>query len=490
MINILLNLQKNKSIRIISILLCCLTISFLSVKMPTVLLGATALVVYIALVYYFLDEAKIKACLPAYLVCVLFQDTIVINVELVSSQLGRLVSYIDEAFLLVLLGSVILRSIRGTPLKGKSIVIALIGLLLLGFVSSFIHDVPVNISVLGAFLFVKGLLYLFVFMNLNFTADDISKLIKLMKVVAIIVVVFAIVDLLMWKQFRMLLLKNTVHDIRAGMVSVQSLFIHPAIYGWFMVFVGTFAAAAFKVTGKRAYLMAAGAFYLFGMLSFKFKTMLAVFVIILILYMLSGFKKALVYLFPASLILVAAWFLGGSYVKELTLLTYERYINVDMYDSARNALYMVALTIGQTEFPFGVGFGRYGSFVAREHYSPVYYEYGMDKIWGLEPSMPVFATDTYWPIIIGETGFIGLVILVFLFAYLLVSIFRRFGTMEKTHEKILGLFAGLVFTHAIFESLGEPIFNSAPQNVFLFITIGIAMSFLTGSGSMPNAKPK
>jgi hypothetical protein len=58
-------------------------------------------------------------------------------------------------------------------------------------------------------------------------------------------------------------------------------------------------------------------------------------------------------------------------------------------------------------FPFGSGWATFGSAFSAEPYSPVYGMYRMAGIWGLSPDYPAFVSDTYWPMVLGQTGFFG-----------------------------------------------------------------------------------
>ena len=84
------------------------------------------------------------------------------------------------------------------------------------------------------------------------------------------------------------------------------------------------------------------------------------------------------------------------------------------------ALYKTSALVGRDYFPLGAGLGRYGSWLSREHYSPLYAEYGLNDVRGLAPARPAgdglrarvaapSATDTFWPAILGEMGVIGLI---------------------------------------------------------------------------------
>ena len=91
---------------------------------------------------------------------------------------------------------------------------------------------------------------------------------------------------------------------------------------------------------------------------------------------------------------------------------------------ARIALYNTSVLIARDRFPFGVGLGRYGSGTSRDPYSPVYHEYGLDKIDGLSPQHSAFISDTFWPRILGETGVIGLAALLVFTVVLTIQVWR------------------------------------------------------------------
>ena len=73
-----------------------------------------------------------------------------------------------------------------------------------------------------------------------------------------------------------------------------------------------------------------------------------------------------------------------------------------------------SLTIAGQLFPLGSGFATFGTYMSGEYYSPLYYEYGLNTVWGLWPSNPTFVSDSFWPAILAQFGFIGLVVLVYL----------------------------------------------------------------------------
>lgn len=81
-------------------------------------------------------------------------------------------------------------------------------------------------------------------------------------------------------------------------------------------------------------------------------------------------------------------------------------------------------------FPFGAGFGTYGTDVAAKYYSNLYYELGYDTMWGLTPDEPFYAHDNYWPAIMGEFGAIGVLLELIIFYYIYKLMRLDFSTSK------------------------------------------------------------
>ena len=58
-------------------------------------------------------------------------------------------------------------------------------------------------------------------------------------------------------------------------------------------------------------------------------------------------------------------------------------------------------------FPFGPGMGSFGCAAAADFYSPLYYKYEMDDIWGLTPDNPMFLADAFYPTL-AQLGVVGI----------------------------------------------------------------------------------
>ncbi|MBC1400712.1 hypothetical protein [Listeria booriae] len=91
---------------------------------------------------------------------------------------------------------------------------------------------------------------------------------------------------------------------------------------------------------------------------------------------------------------------------------------------ARGVLLRTSVQIAKDHAPFGAGLGMFGSHASRLHYSPLYYDYQLSRVWGLSSINPSFITDSYWAMIIGETGILGSILLIALFIVTLIAIIR------------------------------------------------------------------
>lgn len=76
--------------------------------------------------------------------------------------------------------------------------------------------------------------------------------------------------------------------------------------------------------------------------------------------------------------------------------------------TARPATYETGMTIMFRDYiPFGSGLGSFGTAAAAKEYSPLYFKYHMDEIWGLSPENPMFLADAFYPTL-AEFGIVGL----------------------------------------------------------------------------------
>lgn len=135
--------------------------------------------------------------------------------------------------------------------------------------------------------------------------------------------------------------------------------------------------------------------------------------------------------------------------------------------TARGALYYYSYFIAKDHFPLGAGFATYGTEFSRRIYSPIYHQYGMDRIYGLSPDAPNFVADTMWPAILGEAGFVGAVTIFLLFVFLFMFV------REKIKDKNCALIITCLILYILIESIADSIFMSSRG-----CTIAVILAFM------------
>lgn len=100
------------------------------------------------------------------------------------------------------------------------------------------------------------------------------------------------------------------------------------------------------------------------------------------------------------------------------------YFNSTKEDGVRIIMYFTAFNLANNYFPFGSGLGTFGSpaSVFGGDYSNIYYNTGIANIPEMSPEYvmngkPHTLFDTFWPHIIGELGYVGLLIFLILWFY-------------------------------------------------------------------------
>ena len=157
-----------------------------------------------------------------------------------------------------------------------------------------------------------------------------------------------------------------------------------------------------------------------------------VFFVILFIFMIVMKKR----LHPGILIVgfLAAFAVGWRRI-------YFFYFSAEAFTMARGQFATNSLDIAKVNFPFGAGFGTFGSRIAQIHYSPLYYKYHMMVTTGLSPTRPSYACDSFYPMILGESGWLGFAAYILMIVLLIVLIFRL--------QKAAGSFDGIAQGRAL-----------------------------------------
>ena len=123
---------------------------------------------------------------------------------------------------------------------------------------------------------------------------------------------------------------------------------------------------------------------------------------------------------------------------------------VDGY--ARSILTKYSFIIAKDYFPFGSGFGTFASDISGKYYSKIYYNYSINNTYGLSEGNTSFVSDTFWPMVLGETGVLGLVMFISIIFMLTINVFKLKIDINKKYTILIPI------TYLLISSLGESAF--------------------------------
>lgn len=419
---------------------------------------------------------------PTTIVCYgsvffLFQELIAYIVEqrTKSDFLVSMVKWTDEVFILLAFSIIFIRNnykIRRTPID-----LFIAGSVACGLISSLINGVSFFITALGAFMMFKGLLVFYIFSNLDYSEKDLARFVRVTGTVGTIILLCGFLDLIDPVQFRTMIGNTPYVDYRFGIPSIESIFIHPGVFGWFAAAMSLFAYAFYAYFQRRKYAVLSVVFAIGSLLSMRRKSIAGLLIGFIggigLIPMNNRVKyRSIFILLCCVLLIVFSPTVVGLYSNLM-----ETYIEArDPMKNARDALYITSGTIALDYFPFGTGFGQYAGWISKEYYSPVYQKYGLINVAGLSEKNANFLNDTYWPHILGELGLFGGLLYVGIFLKLLIMAKKAYIALERPMDKIFALGSFVLLLHAMVESLGQPNFEKAPDIFYVFGCLGIVYS--------------
>lgn len=284
--------------------------------------------------------------------------------------------------------------------------------LFLGFSSNLIWGnanfitVILDVWSVSKFLFV----YLFarVFFDDSFTELTLNKIAKISMLLAYIFFILVIFNLMFnfWGYF----------EYRNGLPSQYLFFSHPTYLASSSLVLAFFIAQS-KINN----------FHLIPILTvilFTGRNKAIIFLVILIFIIIfMKYSKKIPYLLISFItILIIFLFKDIIYFRLLSQET-----------SVRSRLYDTSIALAETYFPLGSGFGTFASFASVKNYSPIYFDYGMNNIYGFSPENPMYLMDGYFAMGLGQFGLIGFTLLV----SIIFSIF--YLAIKKSEYSLLSL---------------------------------------------------
>jgi hypothetical protein len=394
---------------------------------------------------------------------------------------GSALSLVDDGLVILAivalpLGAVLnRRKLRGFP---RLMAILALTYLALGVLSCFINDVPLATAAAGTYLAARPFLLAFALLQVPWTRDDGARIGRVGVVILWIVVACGAINLVIPTQWTAIFASNPVPEYNGFVPGLVGPFAHPSFFGQALALGVIFLVAYRLHVGKKhtALICVAGAL---SLLSFRRKTLVSL--PAGVLQVLIAKRPGLTWAFLVLLAPIAA-FAAWPQIVNLWAGIAVTYFAGGGEDNARTALTVQSADVANTYAPFGAGFGRYGSSVAASDYSPEYLQRGFQNIYGLEPAAPRFASDTFWPQVIGESGWIGFAA----FAALVVVVWLYFIRMARggdQFEKMVGAGgAGWVVMLTV-ESIAAPTFGAPPTYAMIPAVLAFAIATRNTTGT-------
>lgn len=383
-------------------------------------------------------------------------------------QVARMLGALDELVVIVVLALTIfdIRRFNNIPF-----LLVLIAFIAVGLIANYKEETPMNIAMLGAFSTVKFPLLYWCLSQYDFEWEHFDLWCKYFFALFPIIAIAFILDFFI-PGFRVNIgMGVQAVEIRSGFRSLGGLFnrfTNSTLYATIYFVLYKFYYPEKRLSGAKRVFSA-------GMLvlALKFKDIFG----FIMSYALTLFKKVrLRYVIPIILMLFAAFEVYSTMFSD----HYEKYFgdSPETNYSARQVLRTTSRKIAVDFFPLGVGFGRFASPTSMQYESDVYSLYWIDGVYGLsyEQDGGIFMSDVFWPMILGETGVVGLILYIILLIIVFYPLVREFS--NDTHNLHV-LFPVFLFIYFLGCSVGKPVFSGPPHAVVLWSITGMFYSLRT-----------
>lgn len=358
-------------------------------------------------------------------------------------------SYLDEAVVLAFL-SVYLINFKKHD-RGQLRVIAALGVyLLIGAIGSWITQAQALVpSLIDMFTCSKFcFIYLAASSLLKEPEEAIDLIVSVSKPLILLMFFGAILNLFIDIGL------NTTHSIRYGLRAYTFILPHPTYLVQSLV---GLTGLLLLHREKNLFWIAITLFVIGASLRSKGFAFIGVTLVVLLIA-----KRGKIKGFDILVIGVLALFIG--------------YSSIETYffdpDEARGVMFRTSISVANDLFPFGSGFGSFGSNVSKVDYSPLYFWYGIASVWGISPQFPAFIADSFWPALIAQFGWIGTGVFIVLIGLIAADINKRCG---ENKNALFG--AALVFLYILISSPGELSFYTPFSAVYLFLTIALIVNY-------------
>lgn len=256
---------------------------------------------------------------------------------------------------------------------------------------------------------------------------------------------------------------------RYGLRTRELFFHHPSRYSFAFAFTFLILYYQYIKTAKWVLLV----ILLIGLTSLRVKYFGFVFIAYFLLYhrdLLYKISLKLVFV----LIGVAFLIMSVLFKDQLSL-----YFSLSQIRTgwSRGIILITSFDIGNDFFPLGTGFGTYSSYFSGKYYSWVYDKYHISNVWGISRSFWSFIADQFWPMVLGQFGYFGL-LAYFAIVYQYIVLFLKLLKNKAKKNSIFMFVALLGMLLLLIDSSSDAIFTQN-RAVVLFMLFALFINLQT-----------
>ena len=245
--------------------------------------------------------------------------------------------------------------------------------------------------------------------------------------------------------------------------NIYPFFGHPAYMAMTVTCLALFyyflTPTSFKNTITSIFIMA------IALLSFRMKAVGFFILFVMVVLFYKGEIKFKFSIRNTLLLILSILFILYKAKDKLDFYLFNPYYENNLEGSGRAALYVTAPQILSDYFPLGSGFGTYADIGSAISYSPLYYKYQLNYVFGLSPENNASICDTFFPDLV-QFGFVG-VFLFFYFWYWIFSMLKN--NYHKTKNTKLFKIGILIIAYFMIESTSATTFVQSQGMMTMFL---------------------
>jgi len=379
----------------------------------------------------------------------LFQSSLA---SMFTGTFSTVISYSDEVIAVILLALIVI-NVEKLISYEKIILVLLLIFEIIGIISGLLTDFQSNIYMfVDAFVCSKFIIYFIaarITTNGIVSRSSIWKLNDFCKITAVVFFALLMHDLFFTPFF-------PKYDFRYFTYSIQLFFGHPEGLSrvcFLLVMVLAYNMNRYKYNYIYIALLTIVMFF-----TFRTKALCAIFVFYLLYFYFIKMK------FRNKMFIFSLGIVG------VTALGYDTFVSYYSHSEyARTKLTTDGFKLANKYFPLGTGFGTFGSNIAAQHYSKIYEKLGYLNVWGMGKEGQ-FLSDTFWPILMAQTGWLGTIVFVFIIVVLFMYLIKK-----ARNNKLFFVIGSCILGYDLISSLGASAFFH-PSAMSAYILLGLLFS--------------